>query len=164
MVLAAAWAVLTLLGTLTLGVASWGCLEIIGLKERVAKVEGYLGTQAAVVPIVGVNRTVSLTTYPAGTELNLRVAEAVDWPTTGFVADPEYPTVTVDNLWSKWLYFYMHNGLPNDTRFGGVDLPDFSHDLGLAEEAADLAGYEPPFEADDPAGLCNAIVVYAGSQ
>ncbi len=102
-------------------------------------------------------------TLPAGTELNLRTAIAANWPTTGFVADPNYPDVTADNLWSKWLYFYLYGNLPNETRFCGVDLPDFSHDLGLAEEAADLAGYEPLYENNDAAGLCNAIVLYSGS-
>lgn len=108
-------------------------------------------------------RSWSVLTLPAGTELNLRTAIASNWPTTGFVADPAYPEVDASNLWSKWLYFYLYGNFPHETRFCGVDLPDFSHDLGIAEEAADLAGYEPPYDENDPAGLCNAIVLYAGS-
>lgn len=98
---------------------------------------------------------------PAGTELNLRVAIATGWPTTGFVADPNYPDVTADNLWSRWLYFYLYGNLPNETRFCGVDLPDFSGDMELALDAALLAEYFPPTETD-AVDLCNAILLYVG--
>lgn len=108
-------------------------------------------------------RSWSVLTLPAGTELNLRTAIAANWPTTGFVADPNYPDVTADpeRFWREWLRFFLEGNFPHETRFCGVDLPDFSHDLGLATEAADLAGYVPPWETT-PATLCNAIVQYAG--
>jgi len=95
---------------------------------------------------------------PAGTELNLRTAIAANWPTTGFVADPAYPEVDASNLWSKWLYFYLYGNFPYETRFCGIDLPDFSRDLGLALEAADLLNIEPS-NPDDPVAICNELIL-----
>src|SRR5690606_27152074 len=42
-------------------------------------------------------------TYPAGIVLDLYVADAVQWDTSGFVPDPDDPTVTAANAWKRWL-------------------------------------------------------------
>ena len=45
-------------------------------------------------------------------------------PPTGFVADPNYPDVTITSIWGDWLKYLINGTLPQGTRvFCHVTLP-----------------------------------------
>ena len=99
--------------------------------------------------------------YPAGLELDLRVCIRVQWPVTGFVADPQYPQVTAANLWSEWLDWLLHQNFPQDHRvFCGVACPKFSGDIWLCQDAAEIIWLS--LDTSDPVAAANQIVASQG--
>lgn len=100
--------------------------------------------------------------YPAGIELDVRTAGAAGWSTSGFTADQAYPDVTADNLWERWLRYFLKGELPLGTRvFCGVTLPAFSIDINLARAAATAAGYTY-LGTDNAVTVANGTVTFIG--
>lgn len=100
-------------------------------------------------------------TYPAGIVLDLYVADAVQWDTSGFVPDPEDPTVTAANAWKRWLQRILDGTYdPSRRVYCGLTLPYFSTSLADAEAAAAQVGYEP--DTSDPEELCNDLLAELG--